>query len=507
MIRFSVLLLLAVIVLKTGLSQQTVFDKKLNIHISNASAEEVLEVISEKIDYFFTYDPSILSETKRFSLKYTDIRLQSLLDSIFQNPNLEFSILKDHIIISISQANDQIHKENGEIKESNIFKLKGNIIHSLTKETIPYVSVGILNTTLGMVSNESGEFQINIPNTFKDSILYVAHIGFKPFTIAIKNLLNENITIELDESIISVQEVIIRNIDPEKLVRKAVLNRDNNYSQETKLTHAFYREAVLNDDEAATINEAIIKIRKSAYKTTLVQDKIVLEKSRKIINSELTDTVFLKLRDGLYSSLQLDIMKHLFEFADVSMIKEYSYNMVDLVSYNNSLAHVVEFKPKNIESNAVYRGRMFIDNRSFALIRAEFNVDMKMQKKLTDFVVKKSRRVKVKPISANYIISYKEFDKKYYLNHVRVDLAFRIKKKKELFASKYKTFFETVVFEIQDYNDQSFENKEYLKKNLILIDNNFSYDAEFWADKNFIPLEQSLEDAINNLNVKLEIED
>ena len=89
------------------------------------------------------------------------------------------------------------------------------------------------------------------------------------------------------------------------------------------------------------------------------------------------------------------------------------------------------------------------------------------------------------------------------INHVRADLEFRIRKKRDAFSSKYKTFFETAVIEIHIDAEGKIKKNEIAKRNLIFIDNNYTYDASFWGNKNYIQPEQSIKEAINQINAKL----
>jgi len=504
MLRISLILLIAVIFFNTGNSQQSIFNKEISIQTNNESAKGILDILTRETKIYFTYDPRILPDEEVFSFNYKDTKLILILNELFKNIDVEYKLLQDHIVICKKGSPTDIF-ENNEQAEPEYFEIKGKVIDSNNKKSISFVSVGVLNSTVGIIANENGRFQIKIPNTCRDSVLYVAHIGYVNFTIPIKQIEENQLNIELDENVVSIQEVIIRNNDPYLLIRSAIKNRSINYPQETQFVNAFYREAVQKGDKLLSLSEALIKIQKSPYKSTILNDKIKLEKSRKIINADITDTVFLKLQDGMYTSMQLDIVRHFFEFFDEENMQYYKYRTVDIVSYNNKAAHVIVFKPKENTLNTFYKGKIYIETETYAIIGAEFEVDFKRQTSSSAFVVKKSRKFFVKPLSAKYIVSYKENENKYYLNHVRADLVFKVRKKRDVFSSRYSTFFETAVFKIDNDNAESFNRNETLKRNLVFIDNNFSYDASFWEDKNYILPENSIEEALEQIEVKIDL--
>ena len=76
----------------------------------------------------------------------------------------------------------------------------------------------------------------------------------------------------------------------------------------------FYREGVLKKHELQTYSEAILQIYKSAYSGTLYDDQIKVYKSRKIENTDRSDTLAVRLKAGLSTCLELDGAKNIFDF-------------------------------------------------------------------------------------------------------------------------------------------------------------------------------------------------
>ncbi len=91
-------------------------------------------------------------------------------------------------------------------------EIKGIITDSL-KNPIQYVNVGILNKPVGTVTNENGEFYLNIDNSFSSDTLRVSCLGFKSKELQIKNLLNNKskIHISLSNYTEKLNEIIINS--------------------------------------------------------------------------------------------------------------------------------------------------------------------------------------------------------------------------------------------------------------------------------------------------------
>ncbi|MFV5701049.1 carboxypeptidase-like regulatory domain-containing protein [Flavobacterium sp. XS2P12] len=88
--------------------------------------------------------------------------------------------------------------------------IKGTVTDSLNKP-IKYANIGILNKSLGTVSNENGEFSLVLDNSIQLDTLKISCLGFKPKEITIQD--NFNITIpiiiSLENTIEKLDEVII----------------------------------------------------------------------------------------------------------------------------------------------------------------------------------------------------------------------------------------------------------------------------------------------------------
>lgn len=91
-------------------------------------------------------------------------------------------------------------------------EIKGIITDSL-KNPIQYVNVGILNKPVGTVTNENGEFNLNIDNSLISDTLKISCLGFKSKELQIKNLLtNKNeINISLENYTEKLNEIIINS--------------------------------------------------------------------------------------------------------------------------------------------------------------------------------------------------------------------------------------------------------------------------------------------------------
>jgi len=496
-------ILLFILGINLTYSQYSVLEQTMNISAKDIPLKEILSQISEQTKYFFTYNPDFVSEEKRIRYFTKNTSIKHILNDIISDSTLTFNVIEDHIVIC-KKAQNLPSLISSKKSVNNLIEISGKITDSKSGKVIPFASVGILNTTIGTVSNENGFFHIKIEKVYIDSILFVANLGYITQFVSVAESVKYERKYRLVKDIVSIQEVIIRTHDPISLLENAHYNIRNNYIQKPSVLTAFYREGVEKKGNIKNLSEAVLRIYKAPYKTSIFSDKIKVEKSRKIINTEFSDTLSLKLKDGLYSSLSLDIVKYPISFFNKTNMDKYNYQTNNIVTYGEKEAYVVSFIQKNNINEVLYKGEIYIETKTYAIIACDFEFNFKVSGTKPNFVSKKKRKQKLKTISAKYHLNYRSVNNTYFLNHVRADIEFKAKSRKQLFYSKYNVFIETVILDIDTIKIEKFQKKDIEKKNKIFIDNSYTYDSNFWGDNNFIKPEKSIEEAIKKIKVKLE---
>ncbi|NOZ46521.1 MAG: carboxypeptidase-like regulatory domain-containing protein [Chlorobi bacterium] len=96
--------------------------------------------------------------------------------------------------------------------------LKGRIIDSKTNEPLEYVSVGIIKTTYGTITNKKGQFIFEAKGQDLLSIVRISMIGYEPQEFTVVELENNNKDIKLVETTFKLTEVIIKPTTKERNV-------------------------------------------------------------------------------------------------------------------------------------------------------------------------------------------------------------------------------------------------------------------------------------------------
>ena len=485
-------------------AQDIILNDPITIKFKKLTVNEALLQVSKKTNYYFTFDGETFDANKIISVHLKNKPLKNCLDQILNDPDLYYIVIGNHIVINKKNLEE---KREAIINDTtiNIIELYGKVIDKENNQSLAYAAVGIENHNIGSITNSQGLFILRIPKELIVENLCISFIGYQNFCISVEQFYGKKNIIELQRDYISVQEVIIRGTDAKTIIREANRNTKNNFSTKANLLTTFYRESVKQKNRFMFFSEAVLKVYKAAYTNTYDTDLVKVLKSRSFHDVSEKDTVRLKLKSGLNSSLSLDLVKNKIDFIDEDNFHLYNYKMVDIISYNNHPAYVIEFKQKEIVQDALYIGQLYIDIDKLAIIGAEFSINPgKINKVHSRFIVKKERGIRLRVKQANYRVSYHEVNGKYYLRHVKGELKFRVKKKRKLFATTFETCLEMAVCSIDTINVQKPKRKETDKLNTIFVNDIREYDNTFWEDYNFIKPDDNWQEAIKKLKHKLE---
>ena len=497
------------LLVNTTCGQQALLDKIISIPKQRTTLYEALNLISDKADCLFIYDSQIVESDKRVKLSADNEPLKKVLDNILANPELAYKVIGQHILIyKFARENHAVIPSSSAIPVVDTLKnivIKGHIFDNENKTAVPYASIGITEQNIGTITNNDGYFELKVPATFSGSFLLVSHLGFMSQRIPIQLIKEQQVDIYLERRIISIQEVIIRYIDPKILVEKALDQRKLNNNLEPVYTTSFYREGVQRNNRFISYSEAVFKVYKSSFIHGEFSDQVKLLKSRKILNTNPNDTVFLKLKGGVLSALQLDIVKTVPDFLDQAQPNQYTYTYSDLVSYNSSDAYAVTFVQNPGIREALYSGTLYIDKESYAILGADFEVNPEFLDLAADnLILKKSRNLIVKLEKISYSVSYTPFNGKYYLNHIRCDLRLKTRQRKHLTYDNFSTFLELATCHIDTVGVVKFPRQEVIKPNVVFSDAPFYSDNTFWGDYNIIAPEAKLSEALSKIIGKIE---
>ncbi len=501
---FAIALLIILIPPCDAKCQETILDSTFTFRAGTVKTGNALNLIPAQTGYYFTYDSRLVNTENKTEMTFRNVTLRAILDSIFKADSLAYSVIDEFIIISREIPPPPV-SFNDSTTVAVLKDISGIVIDGESSEPLPYATIGLKNAGKGTVSNSNGEFGFKIsPDNYNDTIT-VSYLGYFGREIPVRQSLGNNFRIAMRREFISIPEIIIRNQIPQEIIYKTLGAIGKNYGSTPAYLTAFYREGVLKKSELQSYSEAILEIYKSAYTGTLLSDQIKVFKSRKIDNVNVNDSLTVRLKAGLSTCLQLDGIKNKFDFIDRLNMQDYSFRLIDIVSYDEESAFEIEFTQKEGAETTMFKGSLFINTTDFAILNAEFEINPEyLQKMKGSFISNPSKDFTTWPVSVKYSVSYRKLNDRYFLSHVRGDLGFSSKRKKKLFNTQFSVFFEMAVTDIKLENVVRFEREELAPIHSVFSRTITNYDPVFWGNQDFLKPEDNLLQALKNMKVRLQ---
>jgi hypothetical protein len=469
----------------------------VNINKSRGRVYDYFRDISKKTGLLFIYDSQYIENGKPVKLRPGKYLLDSVVKIITGKEDLVVRVDGKYVLLFrkgeergktiLNEAkgrdtSDVITEKRDSVK---YFHVGGKITDRLSGEPVYFATIGLTCHSLGTVSNLDGEFLMNLPDSLRNDTLKISHIGYEPFMLPLSTIAGMKADFSLNQKIVPLQEIVVRVVDPIKTIREMLAARCTNYAEKTTGITFFYREGI-EYGKNMNIVEAVLSVFKTGIKNTIESEQVKMLKMRRVINPGSRDTLLAKVKSSIYTFQQLDIIKNLPDFIDPQYLMLYDYHHTDITSIDDRRVLVISFAQKEEVTDVLYKGDLYIDAGNKSLVRAKFELNPEHIRKATDILVlKKNRSVDIVPAKAVYDVDYKYFNGKYYINHIRGDLTFRVRKKGKMGYSDMKIWFEAVNCHIED-NPQPVPQKERISVKNILSETYFSYDPEFWG--NFITI-------------------
>ena len=496
----SLLFLLIPLLSSSLLCQENLPEVQVSVSSKNNTINEVLDEITLQTGYYFTYSASLIPGKKKIRFQVSDLLLEETLDSLLQEPLLAYRVINRNIVIY--ERNVALPSPINELIDRLV--LKGKVVDHSNGKPLPYATIALFGTSLGSITNQSGEFSFKIPGKLSDPMLVVSYMGYKIRFLPVRYPIENEMVIHLEKEVISLQEVIIRYSDPELLLKEAISRIPRNYLDDPSVMTAFYRESVRRNDHCMIYSEAVLDVSKGSYSNVSNGDQVRIRKARKITDVSSEDTVMLKLRSGIYTSLDLDVVKNRPDFLSDDFLKYYDLDFSDMMTYGDRLVYVISFHQKPNIHDLMFTGQIYLDQENLAILAADFEYNPEMiHREPGLFIISRSPKIHIRPILARYHVEYRPVKERYHVSQVRAEVEMKMRKRRQWIGARYKISLEMAITDVVPGERLRISAIDRVRHNTILSDQPFEFDPAFWGIYNTIEPEASLRESLERIEQSL----
>lgn len=194
-------LLLMVNVYAVEASSQDYKTKKITVSANNESLESVLQTISKSVGIRFFYNHAKVDVARKVSISLKNVTLEEALNTIFKDQNVIVTYQKDLILLEPSKEAEQ--QVVGKSKSKVVYS--GKIVDSETRGPIIGATVIVIGTTSGAITNQNGEFTIQVE---VDRQIEISYVGYSDLVRTIDKG-QRNVILELVKKNMVVSDVVV----------------------------------------------------------------------------------------------------------------------------------------------------------------------------------------------------------------------------------------------------------------------------------------------------------
>ena len=169
--------------------------KRMDVKIEESSIVSALEKIETQSEFFFFYNNKVVKLDKKVSVDLKNKTINEILDAIFEDTDIEYTINNRQIILS--------GKETGSSVSQQQKTVSGKVTES-SGTPLPGVTVVVKGTTQGIITDVNGNYSLsNVP---ADAVLVLSFVGMKKQEIKVKGI--STINVKMEEETVGIEEVV-----------------------------------------------------------------------------------------------------------------------------------------------------------------------------------------------------------------------------------------------------------------------------------------------------------
>ncbi len=175
--------------------------------------------------------------------------------------------------------------------------IKGQVVDSITNAPLEYVSIGIINTSFGTISDERGYFEFEYKKQDLSSTARVSMVGYEPQTFLISEILHKDVKIKMVETTYEINEVVITPTR-KKIIGANGFNKFQGWSGWAGLDiRKGYELGIKLDlgDKPVKINSLQVMLHRQAFDTSLFRLHIRAIEDTLILNELLTENILITI--------------------------------------------------------------------------------------------------------------------------------------------------------------------------------------------------------------------
>ncbi len=171
---------------------------KLSLHLENTRIADALKEIEDQSEFYFLYSPKLVDVEKRVNIVAEQETIKDILTDVF-GEDVKFAVHDRQIILMPKDKSEIIDK----LQQQNV--VTGKVIDSETGEPIPGVNIIVKGTTVGTMTDASGNYSLSVLD--RNATLVFSFIGYSSQEIPLEG--RSKLNVSLVSETVGLEEVVV----------------------------------------------------------------------------------------------------------------------------------------------------------------------------------------------------------------------------------------------------------------------------------------------------------
>ena len=174
---------------------QNILNKTISLQVTGQPLNKVLEMISNKGDFYFSYNSTIIRKDSLVTLTISEKSVQQVLEQLFSK-GYEFKESGNYIIITRVPVKISVITSKT-ISEDKVYTIVGYVLDEATRARLSDASIYEKRLLASALTNENGYFKIKLKSKYKTAELTVSKEFYEDTTVVIQPKYNQELTITI----------------------------------------------------------------------------------------------------------------------------------------------------------------------------------------------------------------------------------------------------------------------------------------------------------------------
>jgi hypothetical protein len=202
--------LLLVTIPGTALRAQSLLDKLVYLSAERQTIPDILEIVSNKGNFYFSYNSSIVRKDSLVSMPPANRAVRNILELLFPH-GYEFRESGQYIIIRRKPLELGLVLQES-ASNDNHYYVRGYVRDNQTGEVVPDATVYERDRLISAMTNQQGYFSMRLKSRYNKASITVSKEFYRDTTVSIRTGFNQEIRITLSPVDLSETNVIIRPV-------------------------------------------------------------------------------------------------------------------------------------------------------------------------------------------------------------------------------------------------------------------------------------------------------